>query len=247
MSFYENAEKLKGQKIAFCYRKDEPNYVIDYISGEPIKIPFLSDWETAPREYQKENAYFQASIGSNVKFLQCKDIVLKGDQILAVVEYEQGCFAVPVMSSLNQNFYHLSFDEKRIDMRVFDITDFRSRSHCMIVSEQDLKNAVSSFNAKQEEQKTLRLNEEQAFIRTLDLLRQARLKDLTLKYGAEMASVIAEGIVKIGMTQEMCMDAWGIPNETYTTTTAAGSAQVWMYNYKTRLYFVNNRLNIIQN
>lgn len=62
-----------------------------------------------------------------------------------------------------------------------------------------------------------------------------------------MASVIAEGKIKIGMTQEMCKEAWGIPNEIYTTTTDAGSTQVWMYNYKTRLYFVDNRLSIIQN
>lgn len=49
------------------------------------------------------------------------------------------------------------------------------------------------------------------------------------------------------MTMDMCRDAWGIPNDQLTTVTANGSAQVWIYNYKTRLYFYNNILKTIQN
>lgn len=46
----------------------------------------------------------------------------------------------------------------------------------------------------------------------------------------------------IGMTKEMCKDAWGTPINKYRTTTAGSVTEVWCYNYKTRIYFVNGKV-----
>lgn len=124
---------------------------------------------------------------------------------------------------------------------------FRTIDGMRIVSEQELNNVVSNFNTVQNKLRASQLKAAQKAEQAFAQYKQERLKNLTSKYGTEMASVIAEHKVKIGMTQEMCREAWGTPYETYTTTTAAGSTQIWIYGYKTRLYFVNNRLNIIQN
>lgn len=235
MSFYENVEKLKGQKIALYNSRD---YIIDYISKEPIKIS-INDRVGAPILIKElDFDYYQAEINPNLQFLQCKDIVLKGGQILAIIEYEQGNFAVPIKDIKNW-LYSVS---PKIIVNMFRINDWME-----FVSEQELNNVVSNFNTVQNKLRASQLKAAQKAEQAFAQYTQERLKNLTSKYGAEMASVIAEHKVKIGMTQEMCREAWGTPYETYTTTTAAGSTQIWRYGYKTRLYFVNDRLNIIQN
>lgn len=65
---------------------------------------------------------------------------------------------------------------------------------------------------------------------------------MTSKYGAEMASLICDKRITIGMSQEMCRDAWGRPMNTYRTTTKYGQSEVWCYNYKTRIYFYNGKV-----
>lgn len=51
----------------------------------------------------------------------------------------------------------------------------------------------------------------------------------------------------LGMTQEMCQDAWGYPNDKFDTTTSLGTASIWMYNYNTYLHFENGKVIKIEN
>lgn len=235
VSFYENVEKLlKGQKIALFNNRD---YIIDYISNEPIKISLNYGKPILKKDLGL--FYCQAEINPNVKFLQCKDIVLKEGLILAIIEYGQGNFAVPI--------YEIDNWENDSSTPELNVNRFWSSDGMKIVSEQELNNVVSNFNTVQNKLRASQLNAAQESAQASAQYKQKRLKNLTSKYGAEMASVIAEHKVKIGMTQEMCKEAWGRPYETYTTTTAAGSTQIWIYGYKTRLYFVNDRLNKIKN
>lgn len=62
------------------------------------------------------------------------------------------------------------------------------------------------------------------------------------KYGVENGRLIAKHQMAIGMTKEMCKDAWGTPINKYRTTTAGSVTEVWCYNYKTRIYFVNGKV-----
>lgn len=211
MSFYENVEKLKGQKIALYNGKD---YIIDYISKEPIKISLNYRVGMPILRKQLDLDYYQ-------------------------IEYEQGNFAVPIKDIKN---WDVTYSTPEIIVNMF-----RTSDGMRIVSEQELNNVVSNFNTVQNKLRASQLKAAQKAEQAFAQYKQERLKNLTSKYGTEMASVIAEHKVKIGITQEMCREAWGTPYETYTTTTAAGSTQIWIYGYKTRLYFVNNRLNIIQN
>ena len=79
-----------------------------------------------------------------------------------------------------------------------------------------------------------------------ELSRQKRIderkRDMIVKYGTEMGVLVGEKKVTIGMTQEMCRDAWGRPMNTYRTTTKYGQSEVWCYNYKTRVYFYNGKV-----
>ena len=70
---------------------------------------------------------------------------------------------------------------------------------------------------------------------------------LVAKYGEEYGNLIADRKIAIGMTEEMCREAWGRPHDKYNTTTTWGTSSVWVYNYKTSLYFYDGVLKQIEN
>lgn len=106
----------------------------------------------------------------------------------------------------------------------------------------------------QKETKQKKLNEEK---QRLSYKREQELKDkqrkekfqnsMIAKYGMENGQLIGNRRIKIGMTQEMCRDAWGKPINTYRTTTKYGQREVWCYNYKTRVYFFDGKIVQIDN
>lgn len=75
----------------------------------------------------------------------------------------------------------------------------------------------------------------------------AFMNRMIAKYGDTFGSIIGKRRVSIGMTEEMCRDAWGKPMNTYRTTTKYGQSEVWCYNYKTRIYFFEGKVVQIDN
>lgn len=67
------------------------------------------------------------------------------------------------------------------------------------------------------------------------------------KYGSSNGTLIAQGKVRIGMTSEMCRDAWGSPHDINRTTGAWGVHEQWVYSSGTYLYFEDGILTSIQN
>jgi len=64
-------------------------------------------------------------------------------------------------------------------------------------------------------------------------IKQKRKDDFIKKYGSKYGALIADGQVKIGMTKEMCIAAWGNPNEKNKQNTVL---EKWIYNSKS-IYF----------
>ena len=73
-----------------------------------------------------------------------------------------------------------------------------------------------------------------------------RISEMVKKYGATNGNLIAQGIVRIGMTKAMCKDAWGEPIDIHTTKGAWGVHEQWVYGDNTFLYFENGKLTSIQ-
>lgn len=67
------------------------------------------------------------------------------------------------------------------------------------------------------------------------------------KYGKDNAQLVLERKVKIGMTDEMCLDSWGEPKSRNKTILNGKISQQWVYNSGTYLYFDNGILTAIQN
>ena len=74
-----------------------------------------------------------------------------------------------------------------------------------------------------------------------------RLEQMTEKYGEEDGELIAQGKVKIGMTTEMCKDAWGEPVSVNKTMGPWGSNEKWTYKKGAYLYFEDGILSSFQN
>jgi hypothetical protein len=62
------------------------------------------------------------------------------------------------------------------------------------------------------------------------------------KFGQENGNLIAQGKIKIGMTSEMCETAWGMPFDSYKTTTVSNITENWYYGWKRSLHFFNGIL-----
>jgi len=69
---------------------------------------------------------------------------------------------------------------------------------------------------------------------------------LEKKFGDEMASLIVQSKVKIGMTKDMCILSWGTKSIN-TTIVSGNNTEQWIYSSGSYLYFTNGLLSGIQN
>lgn len=73
-----------------------------------------------------------------------------------------------------------------------------------------------------------------------------KISQMIKKYGKYYGKIIGKNKVIIGMTKQMCEDAWGKPDTVNQTTTTYGTNEQWVYDYS-YLYFENGKLTTIQN
>jgi len=64
---------------------------------------------------------------------------------------------------------------------------------------------------------------------------------------AEAQEMIRKRQIRIGMTKEQVILAWGRPSDINTTTYAHGSHEQWVYSMKSYVYFEGGRVTTIQN
>ena len=95
---------------------------------------------------------------------------------------------------------------------------------------------------RQEFEKKLKQEEEQRKIQIAE-----RSAAIIKKYGKHYGNLINEGYVELGMTKEMCTEAWGEPDDINKTITYGLVSEQWVYEGGSYLYFENNKLTAIQN
>ena len=85
-------------------------------------------------------------------------------------------------------------------------------------------------------------------IKAISTANKAKRKaELTKKFGVSNANLILEGKVRIGMTKDMCKEAWGSPRDINRTISDFGTHEQWVYGSGQYLYFENGKLTSIQN
>lgn len=125
-----------------------------------------------------------------------------------------------------------------------------------LFNEAELENAQKQAQAEAERK---RIEAERAKLRAEEKARHQKwLKEeaerkaqwqaeMIRKYGEKYGNAIIEGKVMLGMSQQMCQEAWGRPIDKYNTFTPTTSKSTWLYNYKTFLHFVDGKLVKIEN
>jgi hypothetical protein len=73
------------------------------------------------------------------------------------------------------------------------------------------------------------------------ILKEKRLKRLTKEYGKRYAKYIFDGIICLGMSKKMVIEAKGEPDKVNRSVGSWGVHEQWVYN-EMYLYFENNKL-----
>lgn len=76
---------------------------------------------------------------------------------------------------------------------------------------------------------------------------ESRRRGLISAYGEEVGLRLINRQVWIGMTARQARESWGLPNKVNRTITAGVTHEQWVYDNENYLYFVDGRLDAIQN
>lgn len=187
-----------------------------------------------------------------------KDIVMKDDDFYAIIEGEKtGSFAFKLLSIINvqgrekANTYNIYTDPDNDGN-----SQYLSAVPCLFCEKGDEHNNDYIVIIKKNDVRLLDQRAEMAKAQREKAWKQQEIKEkqekakkenehkqqMITKYGSQFGSFVAKHQVAIGMSKEMCRDAWDKPMNTYRTTTKCGQSEVWCYNYKTRVYFYNGKV-----
>jgi len=76
-------------------------------------------------------------------------------------------------------------------------------------------------------------------------LEERRLKFI-IEYGEKYGELVSINELEIGMSKEMCADAWGAPTKIKQLETGSGIYDIWNYLDIAKLYFINDKLSKIE-
>ena len=263
--FYEQlCNDIKGKDVLLVFYKNGFN---DAVSGKMLKSTFVSSghfdeyiakYEGYTRPHERGLAKIENFSFPDLNWVKCIDIMVSDKKLYGLFEYNGQRFHLEI-SSQKRSINAKDFGE--LSIYVGGQTDGVSRERyympfgyylsdeAKIFPKQEIENFRQNILAVNERLKTEIINEGEE-LRIADeerkrkheqemRLRRARLVE---KYGEAYGNMIADREVAIGMTEEMCRLSWGSPHDKYTTTTKWGVSSVWVYNYKTYLYFYNGEL-----
>lgn len=108
----------------------------------------------------------------------------------------------------------------------------------------EVDKATKQKNAHDQIENQLR---QQALIKAENEKKRQWLQTCITKYGEEIGKTVANGKVAIGMTKSMCEDSWKTPSDVRTTINETSTIELWIFNNRSSLYFVNGILKQIRN
>ena len=225
---------VKRKRVPF---RDRIKHIKDYITGKDINITISSgdmlfDAINNDLRSHQQNSYSEESRMSLNDYYHCKDLFVRKGNTVVILNNELGEFSTQLVPK-----------EKNDDCYSISVTSNNGVMEFELIPKELVDNRINDWQLSEQErkQREQKENEEQE-------KKQAQHKaNIIAKYGEKYGNLILQHKVAIGMTKEMCLDAWWFPNDTFTTTTSRGKSEVWIINYKTRLYFLDGVLYMIEN
>lgn len=254
--FYEQLCKdIKGQEVLIVSQEE-------FMQDARTNAPFKSIHTDDPISKCKRNTETGEISYPEIKYCKCLNIYVSNEEVFGQFEYEGARFTLAIPHLIiNNKIKMLNFSphwqgltpnpEKQVYGR--KVADTRGYEY-FIVSRKRVEEIQAAeleelrFEIMSMEQQRLarekQIAEENA---RYEREEQEYRASLVAIYGEKYGNLIADRKVAIGMTEEMCRKAWGRPHDKYNTTTKWGVSSVWVYNYKTSLYFYNGELTQIDN
>ena len=264
MPYYDFiVSNIKGKNVSIWLRG---NAFEDYVTNVLIDNVFKGNLNIYGLDMNSSFTKEDVTISVGAK---CVDVFVHDDyQICGLFEVTGNKFTLPI-SSFNEKyealdigmyyrfpFFHL---DKRTRSYTYDgciITGNTINDVITLFEEAELlaaqKQAHIEAEKKRIEAERAKLKAEQEAQHQKWLQEEKERKaqwriEMISKYGEKYGNAIIEGKVMLGMSQQMCQEAWGRPIDKYNTITSNTTKSTWLYNYKTYLHFVDGKLVRIEN
>lgn len=240
VNFYNQIRSFVGKKVVLIYQ--DSRYELKKIKG--LIMDDLSDNLVEIKDEQFE-----------IIDIVLKDyyfyIIIKGDITGSFALKPDGLYYAYSESRLLATDLH--GDDKydnSMDIPVVYYREVRGpnwKTRVVMIEENNWKTLKQRDKKAQEQQEKERKLQQQREQQEKAQKDAAFKQQMIAKHGSQFGELVANKQVAIGMTKDMCRDAWGRPLNTYRTTTRITTEEVWCYNYKTRIYFVNDKVVRIEN
>jgi hypothetical protein len=260
IGFYNSVIGYSGDIILLRFY----NEALSFVGKEVIVTDngFSWNWDDGWQMMSKYIEFFRDPISNTLikiedDVFKVKDIVMKDDDFYAIIEGEKtGSFALTLSFIINvkdrrearsdysdkapdidDNYQNLGAvpclfckkgDEYKQYIVIIKKDDVRLLDQRAEMAEAQREKIWKQNEIKEKQEKAKKENEHK--------------QQMITKYGSQFGTFVAKQQVAIGMSKEMCRDAWGKPMNTYRTTTKYGQSEVWCYNYKTRVYLYNGKV-----
>lgn len=207
---------LKGQKVAIY--TSSGSLLHDAYTGNSLTNVRRSS--CPPLEKYSKDIYFDYT---------CTDIILNGEDYLAVLENDDSRFTLKIEKI------------REVDQQNGDFHQMMKRAYFdefyYIYPESEYKRINRLFAQTAAERKQLAM---QAEARS-KAQEQKRQQDIINRYGTTYGNYIIKHQVALGMTREMCREAWGRPLSQTSVKNDFGVSEVWTYGFG-YLLFSNGKL-----
>ena len=256
---------LKGQNVSIWLRG---NAFEDYVTNVLIDNVFKDNFIPQSVDLTKDDFSISA-------IAKCVDIFVHDDfQICGLFEVNGSKFTLPIGDVSKKEILlkipsdHYTYTRYNLPFFYLDKRTHTYSYYGCIIAENTIKDIVYLFDKAellaaqkqaQAEAERKRIEAERAKLRAEEEARHQKwLKEeaerkaqwqaeMIREYGEKYGNAIIEGKVMLGMSQQMCQEAWGRPIDKYNTFTPTTSKSTWLYNYKTFLHFVDGKLVKIEN
>lgn len=270
MPYYDFiVNNLKEKNVSIWLRG---NAFEDYVTNVLIDNVFKDNFNPSSLDRHVSLTKDDFSISAIAK---CVDIFVHDDfQICGLFEVNGSKFTLPICDVREEYIsFEIPNDHYTTTSYNFPFFNLDKYTHTYsydgcIIAENTIKDIVYLLNEAellaaqkqaQAEAERKRIEAERAKLRAEEEARHQKwLKEeaerkaqwqaeMIREYGEKYGNAIIEGKVMLGMSQQMCQEAWGRPIDKYNTFTPTTSKSRWLYNYKTFLHFVDGKLVKIEN
>ncbi len=221
-----------------------PGLGYSYGSGPKFEIRQESGWKEI---VGMENGNFVLQGGGREKmtYYTCTDVAFtKEGKLIVILEKDSAKFGITDIVFEELSYGSSGYKEWKLTKIVTKRTYGKDRT---FMFRDELENMLTDHLKRKKLSEAQRQQLAAQQEREAAAAAQKRKQALITKYGDNFGNLIFARKVAIGMSQEMCREAWGRPLDIQTTTTALSTTSVWIYSYKTKLRFTGDKLVKIEN